>query len=490
MNLWVKRTGQLLVAVLFLMSCEDDTYLLGFQNKNKKFNVRYQQFSLPSTVLLLDSTITDNNDGNSRFLVGQYQDLRFGTVRAETFTQIVPSSPTALGSTAVYDSVTIQVRLDFYSYGLTGESEERFTVHEITEDSLSLYNKRYYYNSTIGYDPTSLGEVSCLVNTDSLSKNANLQTPDTILFKGKLSDAIGMKLFNLALTEIDTLLFTYDDFLYAMKGLAFIPSQSNLVMGINSTSLSQVTLHYHTADEDSLTRLYRMGANYGSLAFNNITTSRTGDLAAITQTYEGYAPASGLRYLQNGTPVITKLDISEFYSFITGSADGINDSITNMEINTAEISCSIESPPDGMPPPSQLVVGLMNSDDHYMDLRNNVDSTFLSGFYVLTGAALEKNVIPYFYYYYPLNDLSRDWVTLDYDSESNKYIGYATLFFQNLFAKKETDRKNGVENPNQIQYLGLTPITPPTARTVNRAVINANSIKLKVTYTTPKVTNQ
>jgi hypothetical protein len=64
MNLWVKRTGQLLVAVLFLMSCEDDSFLLGFQNKNKKFNVRHQEFTLPSSVVLIDSITTDNLDGN------------------------------------------------------------------------------------------------------------------------------------------------------------------------------------------------------------------------------------------------------------------------------------------------------------------------------------------------------------------------------------------------------------------------------------------
>ena len=225
MSLWVKRTGQLLVAVLFLMSCEDDTYLLGFQNKNKKFNVRYQEFSLPSSVVLVDSLATDNRDRNSRLLVGQYQDARFGTVRAETFTQLFPATRAQLSATSVYDSVTIKIRLDFYSYGIEGETEERFTVHEITEDSLSFY-RPYYYNSTIGYDPTPLGEVKCIVNTDSLSKNSSLDlsVADTIAFKGKLSDDFGMKLFNQALIDTDTT-FSYEEFSYLIKGLAFIQQQ-------------------------------------------------------------------------------------------------------------------------------------------------------------------------------------------------------------------------------------------------------------------------
>jgi hypothetical protein len=489
MNLWVKRAGQLLVAALFLMSCEDDSFLLGFQNKNKKFNVRAQEFKLPGASVLVDSLVTDNRDRSSRYLVGQYQDFRFGTVRAETFTQLFPATLTKIESSSVFDSVTIKLRLDFYSYGMLGESLEKFTVHEITEDSLSYY-RPYYYNSTIGYNPSPLGEVSCLVNTDSLSENSRLDltTADTILFTGRLSDAFGIKLFSQAFVDIDTV-NTFADFAYTIKGLAFIPSQSNMVVGINSTSVSEVTIHYHTADEDSLVRSYRIGYNGGAVAFNNITTTRSGDLAAITQPYESYTPGSGLNYLQNGSPVITKVDISDFYSFITGSHDGVNDSLTNIEINSAEISCKIETPPSGMPPPSDLFLRVMNSDDLYLNNGRDADSTFMSGFYAFSGpvGAVQKN---FGAYYYPGNDSSRDWILLSYNSSTNSYIGFASLFFQNLFAKKEADRKKGIENPNQIHYLGVVPYAPSPGKTVNRAVIDQNSFKLKITYTTPKVTNQ
>lgn len=489
MNLWVKRTGQFLfVAAMFLMSCEDDTFLLGFQNKNKKFNVRSQEFKLPSSVVIVDSLTTDNRDRSTRYLVGQYQDLSFGTVRAETYTQLFPAVRTRLSASSVFDSVTIRLRLDYYSYGLLGESLEKFTVHEITEDSLSYY-RAYYYNSRLGYNPSPLGEVSCRVNTDSLAKHAGLgDKADTIEFRGRLSDAFGLKLFNHALVDTDTT-FSFEEFAYSVKGLVFVPSQSNMVVGINSTSVSEVTMHYHTADADSLQRSYRIGYTSGAVAFTNYTTSRTGELAAITESYEGYTTPSGSGYLQNGSPVITKVDISEFYSFITGSADGINDSITNIEINSAEISCSIQAPPDGMPPPSDLVLRVMNSDDLYLNNARNADSTFMSGFYTYTGVnfSLGKNFGPY---YYPINDVSRDWIVLSYNSSTKKYVGYASLFFQNLFVKKEADRKKGTTNPNQIHYLGLIPYSPSPGKTVNRAIIDANSLKLKVTYTTPKISNQ
>ena len=487
MNLWVKRTGQLLVAVLFLMSCEDDTYLLGFQNKNKKFNVRSQEFLLPSSVILVDSLITDNLDGNPRLIVGQYQDSRFGTVRAEIFTQLFPASRVRLAQTSVFDSVTIKLRLDLYSYGFVGTSEERFSIHEITQDSLSFY-RRYYYNSTLGYDPTPLAETSYVVQTDSLEKNAALGADaDTLMFQARLADAFGLKLFNRAFVDTDTT-FSRKDFSWDVKGLAIIPSQGNMVLGLNTSSVSEITLHYHTP-EDTLERSYRIGYSAGAIGFNNITTTRSGDLAGMTQFYEGYAPPSGLRYLQNGSPVITKIDISEFYSFITGSLDGINDSIANMEINSAEISCSLEPSTDATPPPTDLVLRVMNSDDLYLNNDRDADSTFMSGFYAYTGInpLLNKN---FGAYYYPGNDGTTDWIVLKYNSSTNKYVGYASLFFQNLFLKKQVDKELGTENPNQIHYLGLIPIVPTAGKTVNRAVINANSIKLKVTYTSPKVTNQ
>ena len=485
MNLWVKRAGQLLAAALFLMSCEDDSYLLGFQNKNKKFNVRYQQFSLPSSVVLVDSIITDNQDFSSRLLVGQYQDLSFGTVRTEVYTQIFPVTTSILSAEAVYDSVTIRVRLDFYSYGKLGESEERFAIHELTEgfhDLTDSIGRRYYYNTTMAYDPTPMGEATCIVHTDSLSKHAALgSNADTIMFQGKLSDDFGLKLFSRAQAVEDTL---RSEFAHYMKGLVFVPSQSEMVVGLNTTSVTQVMLHYHTAT-DTVTRLYRMGySNIGAIGFNNITTARTGDLAAITQPYEGYVPPSGLRYLQNGSPVVTKLDLSEFYSFITGSADGVTDSITHMEVNNAEISCSVAPSPDGQSPPSNLYFRVMNSDDLYYNNARSEDREFMEEFYTFSGdvPSLQRS---FGLYYYPGNDTSTEWIKLEYDSKSNKYVGFATLFIQNLFQRKEAARKEGT-TPKQLQYLALVPYTPPTARSVDRAVIDANSIKLKVTYTTPK----
>jgi hypothetical protein len=472
MGLWVKRTGQLLMAVLFLISCDEDSYLLGFPNKNKKFNVRYQEFTLPSTVVLIDSLITDNHDINliNRFLVGQYQDPSFGTVRTESYTQLEPSSTAKLATGATYDSLTLQLKLDYYSYGAEGISNEKFTVHEIIEDSLSFY-KRYYYNSSIGYNTIPLAQVSFEVNYDSLQKGSASQ--DAILVKTKLDDDLGYRLFVMAAFDTDSSFSKNEIFRSMVKGLAFIPDQNNMIIGLDPTSsLSKVTLHYHTTT-DTLQRDFLFNP-FNNTSFIKISTNRMGDLAGITQPYEGFAPPSGLRYLQNGSPVITKVDISEYYDFIRGQIDG-KDSLEKIAINSAELLIeSVETPRDGMPPPSTLIVRIMKSDDLFMNNVLDEDSVAMSGFYLTQN---EK-------YYLAGSDVLSSPIqatTLTYDSDKKIYRGFVTLFMQNLFDRKSED--------TEILYLGLIPVSPTPGKTVNRAVFNANSIKLKVHYTAPVSSN-
>jgi hypothetical protein len=96
MNLWVKRTMQLLGVALLFASCEDDSFLLGFKNKNSRFKGIYQEIALTtSEVISMDSVYTDGPVGG-RLLLGEYFDNILGTVRAEAYTEFGPSNPTRL----------------------------------------------------------------------------------------------------------------------------------------------------------------------------------------------------------------------------------------------------------------------------------------------------------------------------------------------------------------------------------------------------------
>lgn len=483
MSLWVKRTGQLLAAVLFLMSCEDESFLLGFRNQNKKINIKYQEFKFSdeqTSVLLIDSIITDHYDLNAttRFLIGQYLDNSFGIVRSEVYTQFQPSFYTQLDDTGMtYDSITLQLHLDYYAYGYEGDSEEKFTIHRITEDTLSFF-ERYYYNSSVGYETDPLGEAA--FSLDHSDFKVGEGRGDTLLINARLDTQLGnefgAELFAYV-ASYDSALLNNAEFRQRFKGLVFVPSQNNYILGFNPTStLNKLVLHYHKSATETFERSFYFSPfpPYGVNSFNKISTVRSGDLASLSQPYESYAPPSGLRYVQNGSPVITKLDLSQYYNFIRG--EGAYDSLERIVVNSAVLSIGIETPPAGHAPPSTLILRVLKKTSgtryEFMNSYIDSDSTEMSGFYFLADGK----------YYLAGGDASSgSAVEMIYDASQQRYVGHLSLFLQNLF-----DKKNGEVD---LLYLGLFPASPPIGKTVNRVVFKQENIKLGVYYTTPVIPN-
>lgn len=474
MNLWVKRIGQLcMVAVLFFFSCEEDTSFLGFR-KPKPFDVHFVEIPVNSSVFLSDSIITDNPATVGRLMVGQYMDNLLGKVNTEAFSEIYPSSTTILSETSVYDSITVQLRLDFYSYGISGTESLTFSIHEITGDTLTYFDgNRYYYNSPAPqYNPTALGEASAEVNYDSLKKQGGLQSgQDTILAQTRLDDEFGLRLFNLAKNNPDSAFSKSSLFRSQIKGLAIIPSMGDAIIGLNgNSSLSQVILHYHTVEnsavKDTLARSFTFSTPGGSRAFTKISVDRAGtDLAPIMMPYTSYAPDNGMRYIQNGSPVITKLDISQFYQ--------LADTTENMIINSAELTIANIESPDGVSPHSAFALRLLRNDTSiFANINVAADTSLIRSLHFIADPNRDR-------YYYVRADFSaqdpRTFVV--YNSDDKKYTGYLTLFFQSLFREK-----NATVRP---RYLALYPYSPAPERSVERTAFQAGNVKLRIYYTIP-----
>ncbi len=466
MNLWVKRTGQFLVAVLFLMSCEDDSFLLGFPNKNKKFNVRYQELSLGSSVLLVDSVVTDNTEIPSRFLTGRYLDNAFGEVRSESYTEFFPVTDTILDqNNAVFDSMTIQLRFDGYVYGSGGKTTETLSLHQLQEnlnedlftDSL---NFNYYYNSSIAYDPTPITTASIDVSYDSIKKIST--SPDTLLytFKTDNTNSFAVQLFNFIKTNDFPDTTYFDEFIEEFKGLAIVPSSTNRkILGFSPTnSQSRIILHYHIPGTDLLT------ANlvFSVSSFNRITTDRSASDLSGLSSYQEF-DVTDSRYIQSGSPVITQLDLSNFYSFA--------DTIPNLVINSAELIFTPEGVVEGLERPASIAVRLQHENNQFLNVRIQQDRDRLTGY---------ENLALNGRYYAAGNDLG-SLATLTYQDNDNRFSGFVTLFFQNLYKNKTKDDK--------IMYISLNPFDPTIGKSVNRLVFNKNSIKLKIHYTKPISSN-
>jgi hypothetical protein len=495
MNLWAKTLGRLavLAVALFFFACADETSLVGLKNPNPRFNVSFVEIPIESSVLSIDSIYTDNKGTVGGLLVGNYQDNIMGNVHSEAYLQIVPNSGTLIQENAIYDSLTVQFRFNFYSYGFTDEHTEKFTIHEITgnnipefvADSLNMYALRSVASSSIAFNPTPIAETFVNVDYDSLTKQLGLEAAqqDTLTARARLTDDMGQRIFD----KLQTYEFKKNnpdvaEFIKSVKGLVLVPSQSSGILGIRlGDALTRVTLHYHTVTNGTTSNLTR-NFPFSIGSFSNIVTDRSSsDLAGLTQSYQDFQPGSGKRYLQSGTPVITKLDLSKFYE--------VADTMENVIVNEAELIISDVESPSGINAHSSLVLKPMHQDNRFFNIAVANDSVIRSNYVFPIVSSTDPLVsldvnYKHFFVNSDVPSQTASAARLLYSSSDKNYSTFITLFTQTLFENKQN--AEGV-NPNRLKYLALFPATPSVLHTVNRTVFSADKIKLRIYYTTPTV---
>ena len=500
MNLWARTTLRqltVLAVALFFFSCEDETSILGFPNPNKKFQVGYVDIALnASRILAVDSLITDVRpelDSLSRqtisfdgIVVGEYLDPDFGRINAKSFLTMYATSGTALPATAEFDSLTIQLRLNFYGYGSSGEQVMRFAVHELTGDTLTLFNgNRYYGSSPAPQYSDSIGRAVIAVNMDSLAAKGSLPAnrQDTLLAQGRLSDGFGERVFE----AIKAGLTTTDArriFKSQIKGLALVPLESDGLLGFNIVSeagqQSRVILHYHTESapgvvEDTLVRTF--GFDFAS--FTKYEVDRLGTQVDGLQPYQSIEPATDLRYVQSGAPIVTKLDLAPFYVFA--------DSVENVLINEAELVIdNVEAPP-GMRPHGALMLQLMNNtSDVFLNAKIAADREQTSTYFAVPGWQVRGLPRSLKFHYLAAVEGPAP-ATIGYNADTDQYSGFMTIFAQSLLVNKNDS--DGI-NENRVRYLALTPANPPAPRSVTRTIFHKDDVKLRIFYTRAKTINQ
>src|SRR5690606_20241395 len=135
-----------------------------------------------------------------------------------------------------FDSISIQMRLNFYAYGFTGIRQFDVPVHEITGDTLTLWNgNRYYATSTPpAYSVTPLGTASVVANYDSLRKQASLSSnqQDTLYLRGSLSYEYGERVFN-AIRNGFASAAENKEFRNLIRGITLVPPTEAGIFGMN-----------------------------------------------------------------------------------------------------------------------------------------------------------------------------------------------------------------------------------------------------------------
>ena len=302
MNLWANRVVQLasVLVALFFFSCEDEASVLGFKNQNQKFEASYIEIPIESSVLLLDSQRTSNfvfQNETNRLLMGQYTDPKFGAVSADAYTQFFTNSGAKLVADVIYDSVSLQIVLDYYNYGSTDAlSSQTVSVYEVDEE-LHYDNRRNYFSkSEVLVKPTPLGSKTFTVSPKDLDSYAASNSDTTIVIKVPLDKEFGQRIFDNAIkyrdatTTADSNFINISEFTKLFKGLSIKAVSGDKVLGINPNSA--VTVHYHK--DTSKLNLHLGFFNVAS--FSQIKNDRSSsDLAGLTQYAQDFIPASDLR---------------------------------------------------------------------------------------------------------------------------------------------------------------------------------------------------
>lgn len=485
MNLWVKRTGQLLIAALFLLACEDEASLLGFRNPKSKFNVRFIEFPVNSSVVWLDSLRSSNyvfSGEVNRLLLGKYTDEKLGEVTAGFYSQYFPSTVAKIATNSTLDSAVLQLRLDFYSYGAITLNPIQFEVYELAKQ-ISRSSSGFYFNKTTVPTGPMIGSGSFIINPLEFKNKFDSASKDTVVVRIPLSTAFSQKLFNAALqyanatSAKDSLFIRFSDFVKEFKGIAVKPVSGDKIVGFNPIDfLSRIILYYQTPTIDSLT-INIPFAGGGITSFNEIKSNRTGTEFDVNQYFTDHHPASGLRCVQSGVGLFTKLDFSNFIDFLE------SDTLPNIAINSAELIISDVEPTEQFSSPGELYLRLLepnnrlkvfnkeNSeaararDQKVLNLYNNSTVTLQPDLNVVN----VDNV-------FTVVSETRSLLNMAYSSEKNTYQAFFTLYAQEL-AIEETDKP-------RFRYYILYPRN--AVKNVNRTIFHKDNIKLRVYYTLPK----
>ena len=270
-------TSCIVLLTAILISCSSDSYNSsdfvageGFTNSNLKV-ITFDTLTLKTSTVKLDSFVTGDA---SRILVGSYTDPIFGTVTASSYFELEPESY-ILDHDAVYDSITISLKLDGYFYNDTTLTQ-KIEIRELLESVVPTED--YFYNtSSIAYSSNQiLGTLSFTprpLQKDSIST--------------RLNDSLGLNLFERIKEKSITDQAGFRDYFKGMVLLA--PEQDNsCILGYaKDAGALTVQLHYTQEDEDN-TVTYTLDFNlsaYGSTTpfFNAITsTYNLESLTAIT----------------------------------------------------------------------------------------------------------------------------------------------------------------------------------------------------------------
>jgi hypothetical protein len=486
----VNPASLFLCFLLFLfLSCRDDAAFVGFP-KPPRLTTQFVDIPVNPKVLLIDGVLTRNSDVDliKRFIIGRNSDLKFGSTQATAYSNFAPPiTVPAVPSTATFDSLVVQLQLDNYYYGSAAVTQQTIRVFEVLDTIIATAG--YYSTSTLPTSPAPLGEITFTVDPvlldNGLIANSDTDTANNIYVnvRIKLAGALGPNLLADLQQDPQSLIIDPDAFSAKYKGLAFVSVSGDKLLGVNPVFTSpypkakdtKLSLYYTDAGIQARTDFVfffagnqTYGQTYPAISFTNFVTDRTGTALNGIQPFQDFVPADNMLYLQSGTALATKIDLTPFYDYI--------DTLENAVFNSAELIATntIQSAP-----PQFLQLKMLDANNQ-----------FIYPYYdTLVFDVLSRNTLPYFtkqpsaWVIESGTTQSTIDVRIDHDESilvdpTTFAVGniYITEFCQQAYRNKNDKRR--------IMSLALMPATTEFQKSLNGLVLDKN-MSIRLYYSKP-----
>lgn len=240
--------------------------------------------------------------GTNVVLMGSYKDNVFGNISSKSFFQLnIPAIATDISTDAVFDSLTLIVKLNKSYYGDTSGIQQ-MEVHEISE-KVELTNNAtsFYNNSAFSYKPDVLGSTGLLIRPN---------VTDTIAIR--LSDNKGREIFGMLQQKSSTVTDAtqFQDYL---KGLVIAPTINGTaaIYGVNaSDSTIRMRVCYHEKGIAFVNKFIDFPYAGNNLQFNQVTADRSGTVLNNLPNRNPEIPSEQLQnaaYVQSATGLMAKV---------------------------------------------------------------------------------------------------------------------------------------------------------------------------------------
>jgi len=451
MTLWDRKLGLILLGLAFFtFACEEPGEIgLELNPENGVFVAKFNEISIPSSVILYEDILSDNSTridnftqnrtGDGRLLTGSITNGNFGKFQSKAFSSMyLGSSGFTPNADFIFDSLVLRVKVD-YLYGESILGNKRIYVHELAEEI--KIDSLYLTSNSTPYLEAPLGEF-----------NFDVSSFDTIrvdtVFSARLSDELGMRFLDEA--KSDTMTFNNNNnFRNFFNGIAFVSDEANdMVFGIHvENPLTYMRLYIHDTQDTTYFDLIPQGLDTTgqniTRYYNNILLDRSGTpLAGIPDYHIDYDTDNDLTYIQASAGIFTKLNIGVYMNFL--------DTIENLVINRAELEIQVEPYNNHISPSNPL--------DLYVSGANN---KFVAKTDTLT------NKLTY-------STIGRLEFTKDENENKGVFLGNITDYIQGLSSGNSTDT---------LLLIGQASLWN-SILSVNQTVIPKDKCTLKIYYST------